>query len=73
MFIGILREKKKSNSSINSYFIFSLCSDLKLEHVVITPEGHIRLVDYGLGRLLRTPNELCYTVCGTRGYMAPEV
>ena len=50
-----------------------LFRDLKLEHAVVCSEGHIRLVDYGLGRLLKNSNEICHTVCGTHGYMAPEV
>ncbi len=41
--------------------------------MIVSSEGHIRLVDYGLGRLLKSSDELCYTVCGTNGYMAPEV
>lgn len=47
--------------------------DLKLEHAIVSSEGHIRLVDYGLGRFLRTPDEKCFTCCGTLSYMAPEV
>ncbi|CAF1130746.1 unnamed protein product [Adineta ricciae] len=47
--------------------------DLKLEHAVVCSEGHIRLVDYGLGRLLKSHNEACHTFCGTYSYMAPEV
>ncbi|CAF1620778.1 unnamed protein product [Adineta ricciae] len=47
--------------------------DLKLEHAVVCSEGHIRLVDYGLGRLLKSRDEACHTFCGTYSYMAPEV
>ncbi|CAF0757889.1 unnamed protein product [Adineta steineri] len=47
--------------------------DLKLEHAVVCTEGHIRVVDYGLGRLLKTSDETCHTFCGTYSYMAPEV
>jgi len=48
-------------------------SDLKLEHIIVSSEGHIRLIDYGLGRLLKASDEVCHTICGTNGYMAPEV
>lgn len=48
-------------------------SDLKLEHAVVCSDGHIRLVDYGLGRFLKTPDEVCHIFCGTYNYMAPEV
>ncbi|CAF0966779.1 unnamed protein product [Rotaria sordida] len=47
--------------------------DLKLEHAIVCSTGSIRLVDYGLGRLLKTSNETCHTFCGTYSYMAPEV
>ncbi|CAF1194932.1 unnamed protein product [Adineta steineri] len=47
--------------------------DLKLEHIIVNSSGHIRLVDFGLGRILRTSDEMCHTICGTRGYLAPEV
>jgi serine/threonine protein kinase len=54
-------------------FDFNLFSDLKLEHAIVCSAGHIRLVDYGLGRFLKTPDETCHTYCGTYSYMAPEV
>ncbi|CAF2673748.1 unnamed protein product [Rotaria sp. Silwood2] len=47
--------------------------DLKLEHAIVSSTGSMRLVDYGLGRLLKTPGEMCHTFCGTYSYMAPEV
>ena len=50
-----------------------LFRDLKLEHIVISSEGHVRLVDYGLARLLKTSDEVCLSICGTDRYMAPEV
>ena len=55
------------------FLIIVLHRDLKLEHAIVSSEGHIRLVDYGLGRFLRTPDEKCFTCCGTLSYMAPEV
>ncbi|CAF1345772.1 unnamed protein product [Rotaria magnacalcarata] len=47
--------------------------DLKLEHAIVNSTGSIRLIDYGLGRLLKTPDDTCHTFCGTYSYMAPEV
>ena len=47
--------------------------DLKLEHILVSSEGHIRLIDYGLARILNSPNEMCTTICGTPGYVSPEV
>lgn len=50
-----------------------LSSDLKLEHVVVNSEGHIRLIDYGLAKVLDNNEEICETICGTTGYLAPEI
>ncbi|CAM4832558.1 unnamed protein product [Rotaria magnacalcarata] len=47
--------------------------DLKLEHAIVNSTGSIRLIDYGLGRLLKTSGDTCHTFCGTYSYMAPEV
>jgi serine/threonine protein kinase len=40
---------------------------------MIKSDGHIRLIDYGLGRILAHPDERCRTICGTPAYLAPEV
>lgn len=53
--------------------LFKLLRDLKLEHAIVGKTGMVRLIDYGLARVLETPGETCYTYCGTHGYMAPEV
>jgi serine/threonine protein kinase len=67
LFIGKISKSEKQES------ILILFRDLKLEHAIVCSGGHIRLVDYGLGRLFKTPDEVCHTFCGTYTYMAPEV
>ena len=47
--------------------------DLKLENILLTPEGHIKIADYGLCK-----DEMWYgcktsTFCGTPEFMAPEI
>ena len=63
----------KQNKSPYILFFFSFYSDLKLEHILVCPEGHIRLVDFGLSRVLNSDDDVCHTICGTDTYMAPEI
>lgn len=56
--------------------------DLKPENILLDKEGHIKLADFGLSRRLKkelinevdTPKEnLAFSICGTKQYLAPEV
>jgi serine/threonine protein kinase len=44
--------------------------DLKLENLMISNSGHVKIVDMGL--CIKTKGR-AHTCCGTPGYMAPEV
>ena len=46
--------------------------DLKLENIMINSNGYIKIIDFGLARLLAN-DELAQTHCGTAEYFAPEV
>ena len=46
--------------------------DLKLQNLMINDKGFLKIIDFGIARLLRQ-NELASTGCGTLEYMAPEV
>jgi serine/threonine protein kinase len=46
---------------------------LKLENVVLDAEGHIKLTDFGLSRLLRRGEKGAGTFCGSPEYLAPEI
>ena len=47
--------------------------DLKPENILIDKEGHIKLTDFGLSKILDSPEKKSYTICGTVQYLAPEI
>ncbi|KAI1730794.1 protein kinase domain-containing protein [Ditylenchus destructor] len=46
--------------------------DLKPENILVTVEGHIKIIDFGVGKELEE-NERTSTMCGSVEYMAPEI
>ena len=47
--------------------------DIKLENILIDINNTIKICDFGIGRILSSPDELLYDQCGTPMYMAPEI
>lgn len=48
-----------------------LYRDLKPENIIIDSDGHLRLADYGLSKVMR--EERTHSFCGSAEYMAPEM
>ena len=46
--------------------------DLKLENLLLDETGYLKIVDYGMARVLRF-NQTSYEMAGTPAYFAPEL
>ncbi|XP_008550928.1 cyclin-dependent kinase-like 4 [Microplitis demolitor] len=47
--------------------------DVKPENVLVSPNGVIKLCDFGFARIISAPNETCTDYVATRWYRAPEL
>ena len=48
--------------------------DLKPENILLDENGHIKLTDFGLSKIVNDINkDRTFTICGTPEYVAPEV
>ena len=46
--------------------------DLKPENILLDKDGHIKLTDFGLCKIIKDDDK-AYTICGTITYLAPEI
>ncbi len=47
--------------------------DIKPENVMIRRDGHVKVLDFGVARLVRSPEKVQVPVAGTVHYVAPEL
>ncbi|WFD28552.1 cAMP-dependent protein kinase [Malassezia nana] len=47
--------------------------DLKPENILIAADGHLKLIDFGFAKITTESNGMCWTLCGTPDYLAPEI
>ena len=85
LFFHLYREKRFNDDKAKFYLVEIILAieflhkkkmmyrDLKPENVLIDKNGHIKLTDFGLSKILSKDKEKTYTICGTPQYLAPEI
>ena len=46
--------------------------DLKLENILVDQDGYLKIIDYGLAKMVSEDKE-AMSFCGTPEYLAPEM
>ena len=85
MFFHLRKARKFSNEKTKFYIVEivlaleflhknkMLYRDLKPENIMIDSNGHIKLTDFGLSKMVTKSKEKAFTICGTAQYLAPEI
>ena len=86
MFYHLHTNRKKFPESTAKFYIIELIlgleflhknnviyRDLKPENILMDIDGHIKISDFGLSKILEDPDDKTYTLCGTPQYIAPEI
>ena len=47
--------------------------DIKPENIMLDIDGHIKLVDFGLSKIVSSKDSLTKSFCGSEEYLAPEM
>ena len=47
--------------------------DIKLDNILLTSEGDVKICDFGVSKLVPNKNATQMEQCGTPAYIAPEV
>ena len=44
-----------------------------MSNVMLDTNGYIKIIDFGLAKMLKSSTDLAQTMCGTTCYIAPEI
>ena len=47
--------------------------DIKLDNILLTSQGTVKICDFGVSKLIMKHKELMFEQCGTPAYLAPEI
>lgn len=50
-----------------------MIKDLKPENILLDANGHVKLADFGLSKVLLEDEDQAFSLCGTPEYLAPEI
>ena len=86
MFYHLHSKKRKFNEETAKFYLIELIlgleflhknniiyRDLKPENILMDLDGHIKISDFGLSKILDRPNDKTFTLCGTPQYISPEI
>ena len=85
MFFHLHNERKFSDEKTKFYIVEIILAieflhknkmlyrDLKPENIMVDANGHIKLTDFGLSKMVKKTKEKAFTICGTPQYLAPEI
>ena len=86
MFYHLHSKKRKFNEEEAKFYLIELIlgleflhknniiyRDLKPENILLDLDGHIKISDFGLSKILDRPNDKAFTLCGTPQYISPEI